>query len=200
MVSRGTGGTGDDLERPLADGIVPETMVVRTERRWFWVVTSTLVLLVAVISVTAATDNLHPPSNDQVIDPAQVYQSPEFSEANLGTAIAADGTATVRMIAQQYSFVPQCVTVPQGAPVTFRLTSADVIHGFIVASSNVNTMVVPGYISDVTGTFPQAGTYRMPCHEFCGFGHAGMAAEVRVVPRDRFNGLKGTERMRCAAP
>lgn len=199
MVSRGTGGTEDDLGRPLADGIVPETMVVRTERRWFWVVTSALVLLVAVISVTAATDNLHPPSNEQFIDPASVYQSPEFSEANLGTAIAADGTATVRMIAQQYSFVPQCVTVPQGAPVTFRLTSADVIHGFIVAGTNVNTMVVPGWVSDVTGTFPAAGTFRMPCHEFCGFGHAGMAAEVRVVPRDRLAALKGTERMRCAA-
>ena len=198
-MSSPVGGSQDNLERPLADGIVPETMVVKTERRWFWVVAATLTVIVGVIVITAAASNLHPPSNAETIDPTRVYHSREFSEANLGTSLAADGSATVRLIAQQYSFVPQCVTVPLGVPVTFRITSADAIHGFLIAGTNVNTMVVPGYISKVTSSFRVAGTYRMPCHEFCGVGHAGMAAEVRVVPKESLPAHASGERMRCAA-
>ena len=56
----------------------------------------------------------------------------EFVESNLGTAIEPDGSVTVRLIAEQYDFVPQCVRVPADTPVKFRLTSADVIHGFLL--------------------------------------------------------------------
>lgn len=199
MSASTTGGGGDNLQRPLGDGIVPEEMVTKTEKRWLWVVAAVLMVIVAVIIVTGAMDGLHPPSSAETIDPAKVYQSREFSESNLGTAVEPGGTATVRMIAQQYSFVPQCVTVPVGASVTFRLTSADVIHGFLVAGTNINTMVVPGYISEVKGTFPATGTYTMACHEFCGLGHAGMAAQVRVVQWADLPRPGTLERTRCAA-
>ncbi len=190
--------SGNNLQRPLAGGIIPEQEVVKTERRWFWTVRAALGIIVVVITVTAATNHLHPPSNSQTIDPALVYQSREFSETNLGTAIEPDGTAVVRFIAQQYSFVPHCVTLPADTPVVFRLTSADVIHGFLVADTNINTMVVPGYISEVRSSFKTPGDYVMPCHEFCGIGHAGMAARVRVVSRESFPLLSATERLRCA--
>jgi len=193
-----SGAGGDKLEPPPGEGILPEEMVVRTERRWAWVVVSVLGAIAAVIVVTGAVEGLHPPSNVETIDPAKVYQSREFSESNLGTAIEPGGRATVRMIGQQYSFVPQCVTVPVGAPVTFRLTSADVIHGFLVGGTNINTMVVPGYVAQVTGTFSRPGTYTMPCHEYCGLGHAGMAAEVRAVPPQEMPAPGSVERVRCA--
>ena len=38
----------------------------------------------------------------------------------------ADGKVMVRLIAQQYSFEPQCIVVPAEMPVTFRGTSTDV--------------------------------------------------------------------------
>jgi cytochrome c oxidase subunit 2 len=199
MSAATTGGGGDNLQRPLGDGIVPEEMVTKTEKRWLWIVVTVLTVIIAVIVVTRAMDGLHPPSSAETIDPAKVYHSREFSETNLGTAIEPDGGATVRMIAQQYSFVPRCVTVPVGIPVTFRLTSADVIHGFLIADTNINTMVVPGYLSNVKGTFPATGTYKMACHEFCGIGHAGMSAEVRVVPASEMPRLGTLERTRCAA-
>ena len=195
------GGRGSGTPAPSGRtdpaGLISEDVIVRTERRWFWVVSTVLAIIVVVIVVTGLTNNLHPPSNAQTIDPTRVYQSAEFSEANLGTAVAPDGSAIVRIIAQQYSFVPACVIVPVASSVTFRLTSADVIHGFIIAGSNVNSMVVPGYVSDVRGTFPSTGAYHMPCHEYCGIGHAGMQATVRVVPRDAIRSVSGTERLRC---
>ena len=177
--------------------MIPEKKIAQTEAKWFWVVNGVLLTMITVMVVTTAASNLHPPSSAETIDPTQVYGSAEFSESNLGTSIVG-GKAVIRMIAQQYSFVPSCITVPSDTDVDFRITSADVVHGFIIAETNVNTMVVPGYISDVRTRFDRPGSYTMPCHEFCGLGHAGMAATVRVVPRAEFPRLGQTERMRCA--
>ena len=71
-----------------------------------------------------------------------------------------------------------------------RLASPDVIHGILVAGTNVNTMVVPGYVSQVHTVFRTTGDLLMPCHEFCGFGHsqmlgAGARRAGRPVPAGR---------------
>ena len=100
-------------------------------------------------------------------------------------------------LAEQYMFVPQCAVVPASTPVRFRLTSADVTHGFFVQSTNTNAMVVPGYVTSVRTSFESTGTYQMPCDEFCGFGHHAMAARIVVVPRDQFKNLRPDERMNC---
>jgi cytochrome c oxidase subunit 2 len=81
--------------------------------------------------------------------------------------------------------------------VKFRLTSADVIHGFLLPSTNVNTMVVPGFIAEVRTSFSRPGVYNMPCHEFCGSGHHGMWAHVKVVPKEQFPQLAANERTSC---
>jgi cytochrome c oxidase subunit II len=61
-----------------------------------------------------------------------------------------------------------------------------VIHGILVTSTNVNTMVVPGYVAQVHTEFTRSGDLLMPCHEYCGLGHSQMIATVRVVPREQF--------------
>jgi cytochrome c oxidase subunit 2 len=76
--------------------------------------------------------------------------------------------------------------VPQGEPVTLRLSSPDVIHGILVTGTNVNTMVIPGYVSQVHTVFTKTGDLLMPCHEYCGIGHSQMWATVRVVPTAQF--------------
>ena len=104
----------------------------------------------------------------------------------------------VRLIAQQYSVTPQCIVVPEGMPVTFRATATDAIHGFVIGRTNANTMLVPGFVSTFTTTFPKAGEQLMPCHEYCGTGHEAMWAHVRVLPRDEFlSKAHGAERMSC---
>ena len=70
---------------------------------------------------------------------------------------------------------------------TLRLSSPDVIHGILVTGTNVNTMVVPGYVSQVHTVFRTMGNLLMPCHEFCGLGHSQMLARVQVVPPDQFH-------------
>ena len=93
----------------------------------------------------------------------------------------------MRMTAEQYDFVPHCVALPADMPVKFRLTSADVVHGFLLPDTNVSTMVVPGFVAEARTSFAKPGDYMMPCHEFCGLGHHAMWAQVRVLPKDQFN-------------
>jgi cytochrome c oxidase subunit II len=185
------------LQLPLPDGIVPEEVVTRTEKHWVMVMAAMLVVMMAVIVATGVAGALHPASNVEVIEPQTLHLGGEFVESNLGTAIEPDGSATVRLIAQQYDFVPYCVRVPAGTPVKFRLTSADVVHGFLLPDTNVNTMVVPGFVAEVRTSFAQPGEYAMPCNEFCGLGHHAMWARVSVVAKDRFASQGPLERTGC---
>ena len=186
------------LQRPLPSGIVPQDEVDRTEKRWLIIMLGMLAVMMVVIVVTGITHALHPPSNVEPTDPVTLHLQGEFVESNLGTALELDGV-TVRLIAQQYSFVPDCVKVPAGTPVKFCLTSADVIHGFILGDTNVNTMVVPGFVSEVRTSFAIPGEYHMPCDEFCGLGHQGMWARVVVVLKGQFPRLTPEQRTNCAA-
>src|SRR5271170_3393247 len=97
-------------------------------------------MMLAVIVLTGVSQMLHPLSDVETINPATLHLQGEFVESNLGTAAEPDGSVTVRLIATQYAFVPQCVEVPARVPVKFRLTSADVMHGFLLPDTNVNTM------------------------------------------------------------
>lgn len=186
------------LHRPLPDGIVPEEVVARTENRWIMIMAAMLVVMMAIVVLTGITSAMHPSSNVEVIDPTTLHLQGEFVESNLGTAVEPDGSVTVRIIAEQYEFVPLCVQVPVGTAVKFRLTSADVVHGFLLPDTNVNTMVVPGFVAEVRTRFAKEGEYTMPCHEFCGLGHHAMWAHVRVVPKERFANPTSTQRISCA--
>ena len=90
------------------------------------------------------------------------------------------------MVAQQYTFTPQCIVVPVDTPVTFRATATDVVHGFVVGRTNANVMLIPGFVSTFTASFPRTGEMLMPCHEYCGTGHEGMWARVQVLERAQF--------------
>jgi cytochrome c oxidase subunit 2 len=191
--------TSNPLPPPLPDGIVPEDVVARTEKQWIKLMAAMLLVMMAVIVVTGIMDAMHPSSNVEVIDPTTLHLQGEFVESNLGTAVEPDGSVTVRIIAQQYEFVPRCLQVPEGVPVKFRITSADVVHGFLLPDTNVNTMVVPGFVAEVRTRFAKEGDFAMPCHEFCGLGHHAMWAHVRVVPRERFANSTSVARISCAA-
>jgi cytochrome c oxidase subunit II len=186
------------IQSPLPDGLVPEEQVARTENLWLIVMGGMLVAMMTVVVVTGVTNALHPPSNVETVDPTTLHLGGEFAESNLGTAAEPDGSVTVRLIAEQYAFVPDCARVPVDTPVKFRITSTDVIHGFLLPSTNVNTMVMPGFIAEVRTRFSRPGVYNMPCHEFCGDGHHGMWARVNVLPKEQFPQLAALERTSCA--
>jgi cytochrome c oxidase subunit 2 len=168
------------------------------ERRWASIVLAIVASLVAMMIFTGMQWAAMPPSRVETVDVRTLHLRGEFVENNLGTALGKDGRVTVRLVAQQYSFMPQCLLVPAGVPVTFRATSTDAIHGFVVGRTNANTMLIPGFVSTFTTTFPKPGDQLMPCHEYCGIGHEAMWARVRVIPaQDFYAKARAAERLNC---
>ena len=177
-----------------------ELVALAAERRWAWIVGAIIAVIVVMMVVTGLHWASMPPSRVETIDARTLHLRGEFVETNLGTTLSPDGKVTVRVVAQQYSFVPQCLVVPEGMPVTFRATATDVIHGFVVGTTNANTMVVPGFVATFTTTFPKSGELLMPCHEYCGTGHEAMWARVQVLPAAEFMAkAKPGERLSCVA-
>jgi cytochrome c oxidase subunit II len=176
---------------------VHESRILRTELLWAFGVGIFVAASLSMIVFTALTINVNPPSNVERIDPKTLHLSGEFAEQNLGTTVFADGTVIVRAIATQFMFVPQCIAVPANRRVTLRFASPDVIHGLLITGTNINTMVVPGFVAQVHTEFTRTGDLLMPCHEFCGQGHSEMWATVQVLPADQFKpGPEG--RVSCA--
>ena len=133
------------------------------------------------------------------VDPLSLHLAGEFVENNLGTRQDADGSVTVRMIAEQYLFVPHCVVVPAGVPVHLRITSADAVHSLAIAGMDSTVEILPGTISVAQLQFDKPGEYKTKCGEFCGAGHYAMRSEWRVVPRDQFAGMLAGGGLNCAA-
>jgi cytochrome c oxidase subunit II len=174
-----------------------EHSILRSEVRWAAVVGGFVVVTMGATLFATLALHRNPPSNLETIDPKTLHLSGEFTEPNLGTRLEADGQVTTRMVAAQFEFVPRCVVVPEGKLVTLRFASPDVIHGILVSGTNVNTMIVPGYVSQVHTVFTETGDLLMPCHEFCGLGHSQMLARVKVVPPSEFKPA-ADGRMTCA--
>ncbi len=154
-----------------------------------------MALLAAFAGIHRAT---MPQPRVETTDPSRIHLSGEFVESNLGSVLEANGNVTVRAIGQQYSFTPACIVVPADTPITMRATSADVVHGILIQGTNINTMLVPGYISEQLMRFTKTGDYLMPCQEFCSFGHEGMWGKVKVIDKTEFaDRAKGGGRLSC---
>jgi len=163
-----------------------ERAILKSELRWAFVVGAIVAVILFAILFAALSMHVNPPSNREYADPKTLHLSAEFTESNLGTQVDPNGRVVARMITTQFEFVPDCIVVPADTDVTLRFASPDVIHGILVTGTNVNTMVVPGYVAQVHTRFTRTGDLLMPCHEYCGLGHSQMLATVRVVPRESF--------------
>jgi cytochrome c oxidase subunit 2 len=135
-----------------------------------------------------------PQARVETVDPRTLHLGGEFIESNLGSTLEPDGSVTLRGIGQQYSFTPSCMVLPTNTLITLRATSADVVHGFLIDGTNINLMLVPGYVSSLNARFDTPGERLMPCHEFCGIGHEGMWGRIKVIDKAAFARLAADRR------
>jgi cytochrome c oxidase subunit 2 len=147
------------------------------ERFWMWTAGVLIVVFLASIVLLAAVQAVQPPSHVETVDPTTLADHPEFG--NPGVSVDGD-RVRVSVVANMYSFTPDPIEVPANRPVTFRVTSGDVLHGFQVVGTNANTMAIPGYVSEFTVTFRAAGEYLIVCNEYCGLMHHAMVGKVLV--------------------
>jgi len=148
------------------------------ERIWMWAATALIALFLGAIVATAAAQAIQPPSHVETINPAALATHPEFGRP--AVTARSDGSVVVPVVAAMFAFGPDPIEVPARVPVTFRVTSADVIHGFQIVGTNANAMALPGYVSQFTVTFAKPGEYTIACNEYCGLMHHAMVGKVIV--------------------
>jgi cytochrome c oxidase subunit 2 len=153
------------------------------ERKWIWLSLLMAVAAGVLLGFYAVANNIHPPSNVETIDSSRLHLTEEFAEDNIGVKTNSDGSVTVTMVAARYGFYPPRIEVPADTRVTFRIASADVLHGVHVPYTNMTTMIVPGYVSEVTTSFPNTGEYSLLCNEYCGLGHDSMWSRLVVTDK-----------------
>lgn len=149
------------------------------ERIWMWGAAVLVALFLGTIALMAGLHAVQPPSHLETVDPVTLADHPEFGNPTI--TVRPDGGVVVPVVAAMFTFAPDPIEVPANRPVTFRVTSPDVIHGFEVVGTNANAMAIPGYVSQFTVTFPKAGEYVIACHEYCGLMHHAMVGKLIVT-------------------
>lgn len=122
----------------------------------FWVVPMIMVVVISVFSV-------------------QIWQGLQTSPGN---------ALTVEAIGHQFGYdfrypglwdsVHQELHLPVGQPVTVKITSSDVIHGFWIPEIRLKADMVPGLINTLRFTPTRVGSYTIVCTEYCGVLHGAM--------------------------
>lgn len=96
-----------------------------------------------------------------------------------------DAPQVVEAIGRQWSWQLTPATVESGSVVEFRITAADVNHGFALYGPGgrivTQTQAMPGYTNRLLHTFDQPGSYIVQCLEYCGIGHGPMKTTLQVV-------------------
>ncbi len=91
----------------------------------------------------------------------------------------------VKVTGRVWSWDINQTTLPAGKDIEFAVSSEDVTHGFGIYNSDgeilAQVQVMPGYVNRLRYTFPEAGTYRVLCMEYCGLAHHKMFTELTVV-------------------
>lgn len=154
------------------------------ERKWIAISLGVVGVFVGIITLDALFHGINPPSKIETIDSARLHLSKEFAEDNLGVQVDDKGVVTIRMVAGRYSFFPKHIDVPAETPLTFRWVSMDVLHGVHIPMTNMSTMIVPGYVAEITTTFPKPGEYPLLCNEYCGLGHNHMWSNISVIAKE----------------
>jgi cytochrome c oxidase subunit 2 len=153
------------------------------ERIWMWGVAVMLAVFFGSTAAAALGSQIHPPSHVETIDPKTALTDPRFRRQ--GVSLDDRGRVHATVVGLMFTWLPAELTLPADTPVTFHLTSSDVIHGYQIVRTNGQSMVVPGYISQFTTRFPP-GEYLVACNEYCGVGHHTMASRLHVVAKDRW--------------
>ncbi|HKA36126.1 MAG TPA: cupredoxin domain-containing protein [Thermoanaerobaculia bacterium] len=91
-----------------------------------------------------------------------------------------DAPRTIAITAKRFEFVPPEITVKRGETVRLLVTSQDVTHGFFQRALKIDSDLEPGKTAEVVITPPEAGTFTVICHNFCGSGHGSMKLKVLV--------------------
>jgi plastocyanin len=92
-----------------------------------------------------------------------------------------EGARVISIVASDWQFTPNAITVAAGRAVTLRLTSASGVHG--IQSNDLGiplTAIKPGQFVQTIFIPKTPGTYVIHCAIECGAGHSNMTLTISV--------------------
>ncbi len=88
---------------------------------------------------------------------------------------------TIDVVASNWKFMPNTITIEVGQPATLRLTSTSGVHGIESPELGIKkTTITPNAFAVITFTPTKAGKYKLQCAVMCGPGHADMVLTIVV--------------------
>jgi cytochrome c oxidase subunit 2 len=154
-----------------------EQALEKYEKLWIYFSLGMITVFIALIAYLMVAHGRTNPVGAGRVDVATVRTVGEFANPRV-ERIGEEYVAWV--LSFVYSYAPAEMRFTAGRRVTFRITSPDVIHSFTIQGTNVNVMVIPGQITEVSHVFDKPGEYRVVCNEYCGIGHANMMSRIIV--------------------
>ena len=150
----------------------------RWEAAWIAIVALTLAIFVGTLIAVAGVGYIPPSEVETAYTPTD-----QVEEFQPGVREIGDGVYEVNILAYRFSFQPNKIVLENPREIRFRIYSSDVLHGFSIVGTNVNIMVLPGYVSEIVWRPPQdfEGSFLFICNEYCGIGHSGMMGELVIV-------------------
>ena len=119
-----------------------------------------------------------------VLGPVMIYTLLDLPYAASRAGSNSGAVQVVEATGYQWRWELSRERVAKDQPVEFRVTSADVNHGFGIYDADMHlvaqTQVMPGYTNVIRHTFGNEGTYRVLCMEYCGVAHHNMMTEFKV--------------------
>jgi len=112
------------------------------------------------------------------------------------TEAAGPHPLVVQVIAQQWHFTYRYpsyggfetydLAVPVNTPITFSITSLDVVHDFWIYNEDVKQDAVPGTTTTVYMDAKTVGSQWVVCDELCGIWHGHMRGPMAVLSAKNF--------------
>lgn len=148
------------------------------EKIWLSISFGMIMIFMLIAGYQAFALDMGPPSSMERIDPQKVDETAPFD--NPGIRQIGENEYEIVMTLEVFRFTPGDIVIPAGSTVHFIMTSKDVTHGVQIAYTNMNAMVMPGFVQTITQKFDEPGEYLMLCNEYCGAGHQNMSTTVTV--------------------
>jgi cytochrome c oxidase subunit II len=87
----------------------------------------------------------------------------------------------IKVVAKQFEFSPNEISLTKGIPVVFEFTSLDVLMGFSAPDLSLRSLIIPNKVMRLSFVPDKVGTFPFICDVFCGNGHEDMGGNIIVT-------------------
>lgn len=157
------------------DNDLPDQFHSNAKLEILWFAIPTVIVIGLFISSAVVLDRVNDEGDDPLVIDVEAFQWGwrfTYEDENLSVISRPDE--------------PAAISVPVDQPITFVITSNDVVHSFYITEFLLKRDAVPGRANRLPITIDEEGTYGGRCAEFCGLLHYDMPFTINAVPEDEY--------------